>query len=310
MTAKGIDGDTDGTSTPARQRDVVHTMPHPMPHTTAGTTHEPTTTIPAETPTQLFTARCRSRCRTRRGRRRTKLTVAGVSLAATTARLERHWSREERRRPPWRRWAATHPALAITPDEIRARLAERERTVSGPVLAPLVELAGAGDHQAALLVTLVLLPRMVRAEAQSSRDRGGDCYEQLAGLLWEAVVTASNPGVATLRESIERNVWRRKWRGERPVCAVELDVDRAGPAAASGDHANDVVAAHHLAAVLSRLEAEGAITAATRRVLDQLAAGTDDPVGADRSAGAARKQRWRTIARARANPAVIEALTA
>jgi hypothetical protein len=237
--------------------------------------------------------------------------VAGVSLAATAARLERHWSREERRRSPWRRWAATHPALSATPDEIRARLAERERTVSGPVLAALVELAGGGDHQAALLVTLTLLPRMVRAEAQSSRDRGGDSYEQLAGLLWEAVVTASNPGVATLRESIERNVWRRKWRGERPVCAVELDVDRAGLPAASADHADDVVAAHHLAVVLSRLEAEGEITAATRRVLDQLAAGTEPAEATDdRTAGAARKQRWRTIARARANPAVIEALTA
>ena len=298
-----------GKAAPYRADVTGRTMSQPMPHTTLHATAEADIGKAVPYRGTRSGGRCRTRCRRRRDTRRPKLTVAGVSLAATAARLERHWSLEERRRPPWRRWADTHPVLTISPGEIRGRLTDRDRTVSGPVLAALVELAGGGDHQAALLVTLALLPRMVRAEAERTSRRGSDdSYEQLAGLLWEAVVTASNPQVAALRESIERNVWRRKWSGERPVPAGRLDLDRAGLAAASGDQAEAAVACLHLRCVLGQLEADGAITATTRRVLAQLAAGTDG--GHDRSAGAARKQRWRTIRRVRANPAVVEALTA
>ena len=60
--------------------------------------------------------------------------------------------------------------------------------------------------------------------------------------------------------------------------------------------------------VLARLEADGAITATTRRVLEQLAAGT--ATAEDRTADAARKQRWRAVVQVRANPVVVEALTA
>jgi len=190
------------------------------------------------------------------------------------------------------------------------------------VLAALVDLASHGDRQAALLVTFSLLPRMVQAETHRNAvcRAGDDSYEQMAGLLWETIVTVPNPAVVALRESIERNVWRRKWRSERPIPTVQLDIERVGVATAGGgqvalvaagrDVGEVVVEGLHVESTLARLESDGAVSAMTRRLLEHLAAGTEPPGVVGQSHGAARKQRWRTMSRLRETPAVLEALTA
>jgi hypothetical protein len=234
-----------------------------------------------------------------------------MSLATTTDRLEHSFRFAASRNPPWQRWAAVHRALRIPPDEIRGRLADRDRVRSGPILAALVDLARHGDREAALLVTLALLPRMVRVEQRARCRDGGDGYEQLAGILWEAVVTAPNPNARCLRESIERNVWRRKWRSERPAPTLPLDPDAAGRAIQAGDDTEAAAVGHtHLQATVQRLEAAGSITASTRRLLEHLAADTEPPAPAGQSWDAARKQRWRSLGRVRRLRGLREALTA
>jgi hypothetical protein len=234
-----------------------------------------------------------------------------MSLATTTNRLEDSLGSTLRRNPPWQRWAAAHRSLRIAPTELRERLADRDRTRSEPILAALVDLARHGDRQAALLVTLALLPRMVRVEQRRTRSDGDDGYEQLAGILWEAVVTAPNPNAECLRECIERNVWRRKWRSERRTPTLPLDPDAAGRAIQAGDDPEAAATGHaHLQATLHRLEAVGSITAPTRRMIEHLAADTTPPAADGQSHDAARKQRWRTLGRVRLVPGLREALTA
>ena len=180
-------------------------------------------------------------------------------------------------------------------------------------MAALVELASRhDDRQAAELVTLTLLPRMVAAEHRGFRDT----YEQLAGLLWEAIVTAPNPQASCLRESIERNAWRRMRRTERRVRAISLDangvdLDRTRVLRRRGDDDPTPDAAHDLR-LLGRLHAlvqERAITPTTHRILLHIADGTDT-VTAGQSADAARKQRLRTLTALKRSPAVCEALIA
>ena len=142
--------------------------------------------------------------------------VPGMSLATTAAQLEDVWQQQTRHNPPTDRWAREHPALAGSLDDIRARLADRDRSRSGPTLAALVKLATGGDRDAALLVTLALLPRMVAAETRRAGRAGG--YDELASHLWEAVVTATNPHTKCLREYLERNAWRRhRHQQQRPL---------------------------------------------------------------------------------------------
>lgn len=189
--------------------------------------------------------------------------------------------------------------MRVDPEQLRRDLLDRHRQVSGPALAALVTLAVDGDDQAASLVALSLLPRMV-ATARRHGDHGN--YDELVGILWEAIVTAANPRCAALRESIERTVWRRKWRQERPLASeTEPRVDH--------DVADEAIAGHHLDQVLARFEAAGTISPAGRRILERLAAGharTDDAA----TDSAARKLQWRTVTRLRAHPDAVQALSA
>jgi len=279
-----------------RPRKVGHPTPPPTPHTRV---------------VQGFfvTPRLHRQVAPRAGPPRAP-TVDRVSLADTLNRLEHRWTREERHDPPWRRWAAYDPALDIAPAELRPRLGSRDRASSGPILAALVELASRhGDHQAAELVTLALLPRMVDAERRGTHDT----YDQLAGLLWEAVVTAPSPRITCLRESIERNVWRRKRILDRPLVALSFDTMREDRSGLRARRSDDPTAADaqsgHLLATLSDLEQRGDITAAAHRILVALAHGSD-AASAGQSTAAARKQRQRTLSAVRQSPAVLAALTA
>jgi hypothetical protein len=150
---------------------------------------------------------------------------------------------------------------------------------------------------------------MVEAERRGTRDT----YDQLAGLLWEAVVTAPNPHTLCLRESIERNAWRRKWILDRPVVALSLDTIREDRNGLRRHRSDDPTAVHaqsgHLLATLGDLERRGDITATARRILVSLAHGTD-PSGDGQSTHAARKQRQRVLAAARRSPALRAALIA
>jgi len=227
-----------------------------------------------------------------------------VSLATTTNRLEASWTVDQRRNPPWPRWAEQQPALRLPPVTIRERLADRDREVSGPILAALVRLATGGDHQAANLVTLSLLPRMVRAE---QRRTDNDSYDQLAGLLWEAIVTVTNPDTPSLRETIERNAWRRKRRVDQPLRGVRADFD--GPVRHCHRTLDDGINAVHLRADLRRLQCAGTISAPTRQLLEQLA-DDDQPPTSGPNYEAARKKRWRTLSQLRNTSALRELLTA
>ena len=124
----------------------------------------------------------RTRRRTRRPTRRVArhpiTTVPGMSLATTTAQLEDVWRHQTRHNPPTERWARQHPVVAGSLDDIRARLADRDRSRSGPTLAALVQLATGGDHDAASARDPRPAPRMAAAETGRASRAGG--YDELA----------------------------------------------------------------------------------------------------------------------------------
>ena len=239
--------------------------------------------------------------------RRRVATVAAMSITYTADRLQRDWERHVRTKPPWQTWADHHPVLAVSPPQILARLADPTDPAARPTLAALVELAVGGDQAASMAVTFTLLPQMFAHP--TSRDRDVGWCEEIAARLWEAVVTASNPQVPTLREVLRRHAWRRFWAARRSDGRLEPLADhhdRPGRGARLDD---DTIAAVHLADTLDRLAEQSAISPVARRILAGIATDHDHrPLG--QSAAAARKQRWRTTTAARACPGLYEALIA
>jgi hypothetical protein len=209
-----------------------------------------------------------------------------TTLADTARRLDIAWQRSLRRDPPRQRWAAHHPSLRGDPHDLRQRLTARDEASREPLRA-LVELAIAGDNAAALLVTLALLPRMVAVER---RQRP-----------W-------------LREDIERRAWRGLYRGHtRSAERHHLNPD-SPRLTAEADFSGDVASRVTIERALDQLTRDRWLNPARRRILERIAAGTNQPYrrclrqlpGVD----AERRRRDRTIARMRSCTALLDALAA
>ena len=223
-----------------------------------------------------------------------------MTLTSIACRLDHEWQRHARHDNPRERWASLIPALDLEPDELRFRAGHPDRSIAGPVLAGIVSLARDGDHLAASLATLVIVDGMKPVERRHPKNASNGVYDDLPGYVWEAVICVADPTIRTLRETIERNAWRRWRRHHRPrTISGETTLPLIG------DHLTDnpwpaATAALTLEHELARLVDEGRINCRDRHVVVELATGRSTPSELDRSdttrsTEAAKKHRQRLM---------------
>lgn len=247
-----------------------------------------------------------------------------MSLHTILTSLDAEFTRRARRNQPQTRWANTHPALDVELPELRRQLDHWRSDTGRDRFAELVDLARRGDHDAATLVTLTVLPVMERYERRSAdRDhirtstRIHD-YDTLAGAVWEALLTSQSYKPVHLREDIIRQAWlitRRRTVAPSKETPVFLrgDADTFAarfnwPTTPSHD---DGVARHvTLDDAIDQLAADGQLTDRGRAVLESIA---EDRAGGYYSRGHDRtfaQYRLRLVRPLRTNTAFLASLTA
>jgi hypothetical protein len=252
-----------------------------------------------------------------------------MSLAAINADLEAAWTRTTRRRSPQTRWAQHHPGLDLDMDELRHQLANWRSTDGRRRFAELVDLARRGDHDAATLITLSVLPSIERYERRTGRQahRSGLCpdYDTLAGAVWEALITSRSYKPAHLREDIVRQAWlitRRRTVGpanEFPAGTLSTDRPHHLPHSQAAQYSPVPVPSHEadvttnvtLRVSLDRLADAGRLSRRGRAVLESIAAGRAGGSYARESHGRAfARYRLRLVTPLRNDTEFVEALTA
>jgi hypothetical protein len=233
--------------------------------------------------------------------------AATQTLADVTAQLEAEFRRAVRHDPPWQRWAAHHHRLAGDEATLRRRLAGRGLD-DRAALSALVALAAAGDQLAATLASLVVLPKMVAVERRNPRRYGGS-YAALAGAVWEAIVATTRPDQHWLYEDIHKRAWKVVHRGCTPTperTPFDLAAENTRPHA--DDVATGAASTVDLQRAFDRLNGHG-LNAAGRELLEQIAAGTNEPIQrATPGSETARKRRYRLLTAMRNNPELHTAL--
>ena len=273
-------------------------------------------------PTRRLTRRL-----TRRVTRDPIVTVAGMSLAAVNTALEAAWTRTTRRRPQTR-WARHHPALDLDMDELRHQLDDWRSPEGRMRFAELVDLARRGDHDAATLITLSVLPsieRYERRQARQARDGGPRGFDTLAGAVWEALITSRSYKPAHLREDIVRQAWlisrRRTFGPANEFPAGDLSENRSDHLlykqrqqyrlASVASHEAAVTSNVTLTASLDHLVAAGRLSGHGRAILESIAAGRSGGSYAREGHGRAFAQtRLRIVTPLRSDTQLVQALTA
>ena len=169
-------------------------------------------------------------------------------------------------------WNHNH-ALTLDLDTLYQQMRDRDRTVSHPVLATLVDRAKAGDTDAAQAATVALLQRF----ADKERDKGGT-WDGFAGHLYEAIVTCHCTRSKCLREIIERNALRRHLKiriaGSHDLPLPE-DAAMPSPLPAPDDIVIRMDQRTHVRRLIADLVEARAISTTTQRILTHIAAGTE-----------------------------------
>lgn len=218
-----------------------------------------------------------------------------MSLTTVTTTLDATWTRRLRQHNPQQRWARRHPALGGDLAALRQQLADWASPRGRARLAELVDLARSGDHDAAVLATLTILPTFVERERRcvSRRQPANHShihdYDTLAGAVWEALLTSRSYKPAHLREDITRQAWliaRRRTLApgneitDNHACHHDrTDTVHGQRGTNSTNHPGDVcdiaISNVTITALLDRLSVAGRLSQRGRRVLQSIAAGGD-----------------------------------
>lgn len=248
-----------------------------------------------------------------------------MTLALLTTALAADWDRAVRRRKPTRRWAAADPAIPANPDRLMTTLRDWYGPTGRDLLARLVALAAAGDHDAALVVTAALTAKMARAERKcASAWSGMVSYDMLPAWVWQSVVTERRPDRPFLRERIEQVAWGSLWReirhSRREITMDEFHHDTEDAETSKelrramcerSPTVDETVSTVAVGQLLDRLAATGRLTGRGRRIVKNLAAGGTGLVAdRDRTPRAAAQERLRVVTRLRGDPHVRVALAA
>ena len=195
-----------------------------------------------------------------------------MNLQHITTDLDLTLRRSLRRTGILQHWNQHH---GLTPDidALYRQIGDRDRTVSHPVLAILVDRAKAGDTDAAQAVTVALLQRF----ADKENTKGGT-WDGFAGHLYEAIVTCHCTRSNCLREIIERNALRRHLK-IRIAGSHDLPLPEDAAMLSPLPAPDDIVIRLHQRAHVKRLIADlveaRALSTTTQRILTHIAAGTE-----------------------------------
>lgn len=195
-----------------------------------------------------------------------------MNLQHITTDLDLTLRRRLRRTNMLQHWNQHH-GLAHDLDTLYQQMRDRDRTVSHPVLAILVDLAKAGDIDAAQVVTVALLQRF----ADKENTKGGT-WDGFAGHLYEAIVTCHCTRSKCLREIIERNALRRHLKiriaGSHDLPLPE-DAAMLSPLPGPDDIVIRMDQRTHVTRLIADLVEARALSTSTQRILSHIAGGTE-----------------------------------
>ena len=195
-----------------------------------------------------------------------------MNLQHITTDLDLTLRRRLRRTNTLQHWNQ-HNGLTPDLDKLCTQMRDRDRSVSHPVLAILVDRAKAGDIDAAQVVTVALLQRF----ADKERTKGGT-WDGFAGHLYEAIVTCHCTRSRCLREIIERNALRRHLK-IRIAGSHDLPLPEDAAMLSPLPAPDDIVIRLHQRTQVTRLIADlveaRALSTTTQRILTHIAAGTE-----------------------------------
>ena len=196
-----------------------------------------------------------------------------MNLQHITNDLDLTLRRRLRRSNLLQEWNDQAPVLTPSIDRLYAQIRDLDRDVAHPVLAALVDLAKAGDADAAQLVTVALLQRF----ADKEKVKGGT-WDLFPGHLYEAIVTCHSTKSRCLREIIERNALRRNLKS-RTLGSNEVALSRESALVSTEPGPEQLAVAsaqrRHVLALVEDLARDRTISDTTRRILRHIAAGTE-----------------------------------
>jgi hypothetical protein len=218
-----------------------------------------------------------------------------------THRLDHDWQTN----PPHPRqlaaWAIEHPALDQPPDQIRADVISWDTPASDAVVRPLLDLAIAGDHDAARLLLVALAGALAKTAFRCPNQPSQDAFDDLVSQLAEVILTPHPLWTRALADQATRTTTRQWLERTKVSAAVPFDEMMT---TGSRDHADDLVetmAAERMIDVLRRRYRLPGHTVTSLR----LVAFYGETIGANErgpNAHAVRRQRQRALARVRGAP--------
>ena len=221
-----------------------------------------------------------------------------------THRLDHDWQTNPPRPRLLTAWATEHAALDKPLDQIRADVISWDTPTSDAVVRPLLELAIAGDHDAARLLLVALAGALAKTAFRCPTQPSQDAFDDLVSQLAEVILTPHPLWTRALADQAIRTT-TRQWlqRTIEPVPVSPYDDTVANTRHASDDDVVEVLTAEATIADLERRFRLPDHTVASLR----LVAFRGEEMGAtDRMHGqqmhAVRKQRQRALARVRATP--------
>lgn len=221
-----------------------------------------------------------------------------------THRLDQDWQTN----PPHPRqlaaWATEHPVLDKPLDHIRADVISWDTLSSDAVVRPLLELAAAGDHDAARLLLVALAGALAKTAFRCPTQPSQDAFDDLVSQLAEVILTPHPLWTRALADQAIRTT-TRQWlqRTIEPVPMSPFDDTVTNTRYA---HENDIVEVLTAEAIIVDLERRFRLQDHTVTAL-RLVAFSGEEFGASdclhgRGMHAVRKQRQRALARVRATP--------
>jgi hypothetical protein len=221
-----------------------------------------------------------------------------------THRLDHDWQTNPPHPRQLNTWASAHPGLDKPLDQIRADIISWDTPTSDGVVRPLLELAGAGDHDAARLLLVGLAGALAKTALRCPSQPAQDAFDDLVSQLAEVILTPHPLWTRALADQAIR-MTTRQWL-QRTVDHVPMSPYDDNVANDRHARDNDVVEVLTAEAIIDDLERRFRLPDHTAMAL-RLAAFDGEEFGAsDRLHGArmhaVRKQRQRALVRIRATP--------
>jgi hypothetical protein len=137
-----------------------------------------------------------------------------------THRLDHDWQTNPPHPRQLNAWSSTHPVLDQPLDQIRADIISWDTPPSDAVVRPLLELAVAGDHDAARLLLVALAGALAKTAFRCPTQPAQGAFDDLVSQLAEVILTPYPLWTRALADQAIR-MTTRQWM-QRTVDVVEV----------------------------------------------------------------------------------------